>query len=91
MARRLYAVRFIVTGTGEFPFDMLRYDACHPRHEDEARQLGTTYAKGDLPEGKRQIELESRGRPNHWTPTVDRWRSFGWTVDHYSLEAHEHA
>lgn len=89
--RKLYIVRFTVTGTGEFPFDMLRYDGCYPRHESEARRLGSSYARGNLPEGRRVFELESRGRPNHWEPTAARWQSFGWTVDQMSVESHEHA
>lgn len=29
-ARMFNAVRFQVEGTGEFPYDMLRFDGCHP-------------------------------------------------------------
>lgn len=91
MARKLYTVRFTVRGSGEFPFDMLRYDACHPRHENEARGLGRTYVRGDAPVERHEVELESCGRPLHWEPTAARWQSFGWTVDNLSIATHEHA
>lgn len=91
MARKLYVVRFTVRGSGEFPFDMLRYDACHPRHESEARGLGRTYANGKAPTEPVSVELESRGRPSNWWPTAARWQSFGWTVVQTEIEAHEHA
>ena len=66
-------MRFKVKGNGTFPFDMLRYDACHPVNEDEARSLAAT--------NTREVELVSR-RPigSQQDPTYGRWNSFGWWV-----------
>lgn len=59
-----------VTGRGQFPFDMLRYDRCWPTHESEAGKLADHYG---TVRGTFQITGYSE-------PTVGRWQSFGWTV-----------
>ncbi len=61
---------YTVTGWGEFPYDMLRYDACWPKRAEDAGRIPPI--TGDAP---RSITLQSYHRP-----TVDRWRSFLWTV-----------
>lgn len=92
MARKLYVVRFTVRGASEFPFDMLRYDSCHPRHEPDARAMGRLYARNDPQATEpREVVLESRGRDRHWEPTAARWQSFLWNVVPDSIETHEHA
>jgi hypothetical protein len=63
------SIFFAVTGNGDFPFDMLRYDKCWPASEAASRLLD------DLLGTQRRVEL--RGLIG---PTVARWRSFGWTV-----------
>lgn len=61
---------FTVTSSYEFPWDMLRYDQCFPASTDDAMKM--------TQEGKRTIRLRCH---NHLgIPTVDRWRSFGWSV-----------
>ena len=45
---------FIVEGHGQFPFDMLRYDSCHPSFEGEAQRLASRE--------KRQVTLTRVGR-----------------------------
>jgi len=68
-------VRFTVSGRGDFPFDMLRYDACFPVRPEDARDL----------EGREQrtLLLESRSQTHGapMAPTLERWRSFGWVVE----------
>lgn len=91
MRKQLYIVRFKVRGNGEFPFDMLRYDGCHPVNESEARCLGWTYALAEEPRGVIEIELQSRGRERYWEPCAARWQSFLWQVVPDSVEHHEHA
>jgi len=69
---------YYVTGSGEFPFDMLRHDSCWPatgmdvvlidRHE---RQL-------------RSIKIRSYRKP-----TIDRWSSFTWSVGTENLNRGE--
>lgn len=88
--RQLFIIRFKVRGNGEFPFDMLRYDACSPTTETEARQLGWNYAGASESRGAVEIELESRGRPRFWRPTAARWESFLWRVLEETVEAVPH-
>ena len=57
---------YTVVGRGPFPTDMLRYDAAWPADTGH----------GILePRLEREVRLRS-GRE----PTIDRWRSFGWTI-----------
>ena len=64
---------FVVSGSGTFPYDMLRYDECWPT--GDTSELSICSHDPDYIE-KREISMctESSG------PTVDRWRSFGWSV-----------
>lgn len=69
-AKYVYAV---VSGHGEFPIDMLRYDSCYPSSERDAN------AADD--HGFRSVMVTRRidgGYPAHFTN--DRWASFGWDV-----------
>jgi hypothetical protein len=59
-----------VTGRGQFPFDMLRYDQAWPADSDAASKLSAEESIYD----RRSVKLYSY-RP----PTVDRWNSFGWS------------
>ncbi len=85
-ASKLYVFRFTVEGTGQFPFDMLRYDACFPLNENEANSLvypdhtgrhGANRNPDAL--GRRSFRLQ-RVSPNPSGPTERRWESFGWHV-----------
>ena len=67
-----YVQGFTVTGSGAFPFDMLRYDACFPVYEGEARSMGHG--------GVRSIRLTHTDERRDWEPTEGRWQSFGWSV-----------
>jgi len=65
---------YFVSGTGEFPFDMLRYDSCWPATGEDAAKIALPF--GDANRRKvRSIRLRSY-RP----PTVARWSSFTWSV-----------
>lgn len=71
-------VRFVVEGSGAFPFDMLRYDQAFPESEvRDSPHLGFTRDHGDEYFGTRRITLLS-DCPH--APTFDRWKSFGWRV-----------
>jgi hypothetical protein len=66
-------VEFTVSGSGEFPADMLRYDACWPRRQEDVTEA--------FPGGPRpRLERRSVGMASHKLPTVGRWESFGWSV-----------
>jgi hypothetical protein len=64
--------QFTVVGTGHFPNDMLRYDACWPSSSGDAVTMGTK-EYGQL----RTVRLRTE---RSGSPTVKRWESFGWNV-----------
>lgn len=61
---------YTVTGTGEFPVDMLRYDQAFPNTGDDARMISATRCIDSVGITLRSIK----------PPTVDRWKSFGWAI-----------
>jgi hypothetical protein len=73
-----YSQRFFVTGSGNFPFDMLRYDQCFPATQD-----ATVSINSKLP-GDRSVEIRRYVSDKTTMPTVGRWASFGWTVSNTS-------
>jgi hypothetical protein len=64
---------FIVRGRGRFPFDMLRYDQCWPRHERDSTLIDS---HTNHPRTEWEVEMMS----NTKLPTAARWKSFGWEV-----------
>jgi hypothetical protein len=59
-----------------FPIDMLRYDACYPRTEQDAGLMTETFdIRVSSKERRVKVELTST---NPFSPTEDRWKSFGW-------------
>lgn len=78
--------RYTVSGSGIFPFDMLRYDASYPVEPAAVASMtpgidGPWHASAS---GSRIVELASTrelpGKRSNWFPTFGRWRSFGWVV-----------
>lgn len=64
---------YTVSGDGAFPADMLRYDACWPRGQDDVSEA---FPGGPRPRrGHRSVRMAS-----HRAPTAARWASFGWLV-----------
>ncbi len=70
MKYRLYSFR--VAGALSFPVDMLRYDACWPRGQEDVTTAFTQ-------KGSRVV-----GMSGICSPTTGRWESFGWTVSYAS-------
>jgi hypothetical protein len=58
---------YLVSGTGQFPLDMLRYDTCWPYSQEDVHRVYKT-------EGR---EIKIAGIKE---PTVARWNSFLWSV-----------
>jgi hypothetical protein len=74
---KVVMVMFEVTGTGEFPLDMLRYDGCYPVRQPDVSQIEATFRRGN--HVSRTVRLARRVDAAHRTdPTVARWWSFGW-------------
>lgn len=63
--RKYYVVT--VEGYGQFPIDMLRYDAAFPHTEEDSYRI--------MEQGKRVVNLLTQV-----APTIPRWRSFNWDV-----------
>jgi hypothetical protein len=61
---------FTVEGSGEFPFDMLRYDSCWPKSEGHDSGQLSHHAHG-----KRRVVLVTC---YEGAPTPGRWESFNW-------------
>jgi hypothetical protein len=62
---------FVVCGSGDFPYDMLRYDACWPATEGDSALLSPRYIE------HRQVTLETI---SGFETTPERWKSFLWEV-----------
>jgi hypothetical protein len=82
VSKRTRLITFDVQGRGEFPFDMLRYDACFPASSTDAALMA-------VPERSRidgfprtiTIKLKRWVPPGYpFKPTAERWASFGWSV-----------
>lgn len=71
--------RFTVSGSGAFPFDMLRYDACWPESEGTDSYQLTITADTDPKQyfARREVTLLTESRHG---PTPGRWASFNWRV-----------
>lgn len=68
----LFEVRFTVSGVGEFPFDMLRYDGCHP--------VSSTDVAAMFAKGRRDVNMIGYTTRRGDYPTKGRWESFLWRV-----------
>jgi hypothetical protein len=73
--RTLY--EYFVTGSGQFPFDMLRFDECWPADSVSANAMAPDWASG-----KRSVKM--RG---YKEPTIGRWNSFTWAVSREAMVA----
>ncbi len=82
----VYRQEFEVEGSGDFPFDMLRYDRCYPVREgtDTANLSAPRYVRDVLP--FRRIRLARYVMNKHQMPTFGRWESFTWRVVEDSIK-----
>lgn len=74
-----YYQTFTVKGRGTFPFDMLRYDCCHPRDSADVDEM-LSYRDVD-----RYVTLKRYVQGPKNQPTLARWLSFGWKVVETSI------
>lgn len=82
---RPYRITFTVTGSGRFPLDMLRYDACYPVTSSDVQRIeDTSDVRAGNVEGIRLAHVGERT----WLPTDGRWRSFLWSVDPQSIDVY---
>lgn len=71
----------VVTGLGQFPVDMLRYDCCFPATESDSELIEGS--AGTVMLGKRPVLIKktSRFKSVDRAFSLERWRSFGWEVE----------
>lgn len=79
-----YRHRAVVSGKGQFPVDMLRYEQCWPDSDCDAHAIAGTLQRWEnlspahaLPAKITVAKFNGEKRPS-WTTA--RWKSFGWTV-----------
>jgi hypothetical protein len=68
-------VCYSVSGRGDFPVDMLRYDNAIPTKESDASKIAPSRWHGIEAFDERTVELKSE-----FYPTEGRWNSFGWKI-----------
>lgn len=72
-----YLHRITVAVSLSFPIDMLRYDGCYPRTEQDAGKIERiNHRHLDTTADDRLVEVEKRGDKNAFF-TDARWASFG--------------
>ena len=82
---RLFQHFYVVEGNTKFPIDMLRYDYSGPAGSDDARIIEMCLANDEHSEFRARVLgyrviLRTRNPNKKWTPTIGRWKSFGWKV-----------
>ena len=65
-----------------FPIDMLRYDHCWPKSEEDSMKIANSFNIMNET-GVEVVILRSNNENKSWTPTSGRWESFGWKVIDY--------
>jgi hypothetical protein len=78
--RPKWLYEYYVTGSGIFPFDMMRFDCAWPASGEDAAKLEWERM------GERGRKLRSVKMRSYKEPTIDRWSSFTWSVGTEKLE-----
>src|SRR5947207_2454707 len=68
---RMYSHSFSVRGSGSFPVDMLRYDACFPGTNEAVDGIMPL----DRDHDTRTVALRHHSTDRKWQPTKERWYS----------------
>lgn len=68
-------ISVIVSGTGYFPVDMLRYDCCFPASEKDVVAISKSMK---TPNRQEVVAIHLFSAYGKVTP--ERWASFGWQV-----------
>lgn len=71
---KIFRTKLLVSGSGEFPIDMLRYDSCCPFTEADSHTMSQSEP------GQPRIVVLKRFSVNGLGATEGRWKSFGWKV-----------
>lgn len=79
---------FVVEGSGEFPTDMLRYDACWPSGQEDVIAIEARFTQSTIPK-RRRVRLCYVDGLGGVKPTAARWDSFNWRVVEDGLQKAE--
>lgn len=71
---KLKRMVYRVSGAGQFPIDMLRYDACFPASERDSALI-------QQHDEFRQVHVARYWAKGMAEMTDARWRSFGWQIE----------
>ena len=69
--------RFTVCGRGEFPYDMLRKEQCHPASQGDSDSMSYNVIRLTAQKYK---ELRAINLIGNTPPNRKEWESFGWHV-----------
>lgn len=73
--------RFTVQGYGQFPLDMLRYDACWPDTGYDVAEIHASFdPKMRTERARAKTPFKVTLSSGIMTPTAERWASFLWKV-----------
>lgn len=82
MAKQMRITEFVVEGTGVFPVDMLRYNNCYPADGGSVEAINTSLGSWISPKVRDySVTLRHRDVYAGWSPTSERWATFGWIVN----------
>lgn len=77
IANTCWRIEAYVTGTGVFPFDMLRYDKCFPARGQDVIAMWTHRSARSA---QRTVMVAKNATSRTDGFTADRWASFGWKL-----------
>jgi len=84
--------RYRVTGIGQFPIDMLRYDCAWPSMGEDTGRIAELVCVGQGGPGdsetrsmRTKYRLEGVVINSDKAPTIERWESFLWHVWHVEI------
>ena len=80
-------ITYTVQGVGDFPLDMLRHDAAYPADKESVDAILAGLGWAAARKSSRKTKTVSVRLISNREPTLERWRSFGWTV----VESHPYA
>lgn len=77
-----------VSGSTNFPIDMLRNDHLYPENQNDTTQILRSL-EPDLECAKRLRYVTLNGIHDvQWKPSYTRWQSFGWEVTRHLVKKH---
>ncbi len=83
--RKCYQIE--TKGTGQFPFDMLRYSRCWPVAAQDAENLSFDPESKESYQKPRVVCVALIGNAVEAAHCVERFKSFSWRAEIYSEES----